>query len=146
MDLFWIIIFIGYFLFRTLGKKLPEMMEDFPGGWQLPGTQQDTDGQETDAAEAGRPKSAAANKGLERGQPYREGVSRETEQRREGTSRAADQRREGISRAADQRREGIPQAIDRSEDRPAAIDYRDVVNGIIMSEVLQPPLARRKKR
>ncbi len=126
MDLFWIIIFIGYFLFRILGKKLPEMMEDFPGGWQLPGTQQDTDEQEINGAgaEAGRPKGAAANKGLERGQPYREGGSR----------------------AADQRREGIPQAIDQPEDRPAAIDFRDVVNGIIMSEVLQPPLALRKKR
>jgi len=135
LDLFWIIIFIGYFLFRILGKKLPEMMEDFPGGWQLPGTQQDTDGQETDAAEAGRPKSAAANKGLEGGQPYREGGSRETEQCREGTSRETEQRREGI-----------PQAIDQPEDRPAAIDFQDVVNGIIMSEVLQPPLALRKKR
>ncbi|MBU7005653.1 hypothetical protein [Phosphitispora fastidiosa] len=117
MDIFWIIIFIGYFLFKALGKKLPEMMEDFPGGWQLPGTQ-DADGQETDAAEARRPKSVAANKDSER----------------------------GTSRAADQRREGIPQIIDRSDEAPAAIDYRDVVNGIIMSEVLQPPLALRKKR
>lgn len=133
LELFWIIIFIGYFLFKALGKKLPEMMEDFPGGWQLPGTQQDTDGQEINGVETGQPKGAAAvNRGQGSDSVGRKTVSLETERYRDETSRV-----EGLLE---------DQPGDQPEDRPAAIDFRDVVNGIIMSEVLQPPLARRKKR
>ncbi len=142
MDLFWIIIFIGYFLFRALGKKLPEMMEEFPGEWKLPGNQQETDGQDigrTGTAGTGVPGEARETKRLR--QPHRPAGAGE----KEGGADSRRKQREDVPRRTGEHMEVLP-PLTEPEDGPAAIDYRDVVNGIIMSEVLQPPLARRKKR
>ena len=137
MDLFWLVILIGYFLFKVLIKKLPDMTRNFPGDWGKP---DDTfPARDFDVTNA-------ENSPAIRGQLNRE---REIKLKKGELGLA---RREGESKyqtaKSDTRRGKLTerQLETQYETQYETISHPDWVNGIIMSEVLQPPLARRKKR
>ncbi|WP_418790585.1 hypothetical protein [Phosphitispora sp. TUW77] len=138
MEIFWLIVFIGYIFFRFLGKKLPEMMEEFPGEWQFPGNnRQGTSEKETGWAGPAADKIPVTPR---RARPKEAANAGNSSQESDYTGR------EGVLRETKQHREGVLPVADYPEAGPGEIDCQDVVNGFIMSELLQPPLARRKKR
>lgn len=140
MDALGLIIFIIFVLFKALGKipdikdKLPkdwenkfpkDWQENWPQEWQFPWNDDDDDAVEADAAkpEGHEPRREI---GLEQTKESYEPVHFE------GTPPEQEQR--GAEVAAT-KKELTPHPI---------INSQSLLNGIIMSEVLQPPKCRRR--
>jgi hypothetical protein len=177
LDALWIVIFIGYVLFKFIGKRLPDMREKIPREWEdkMP---RDWDGLPPvlkelfpweEEGETG--KKVSPKRSVRPGRPARTGQAANTRQegppmRREGPP----PRREGPP----PRREGPPLRQEGPPPREARghnttipapgiehggaecgyssegimplFDRGAIINGVIFSELLQPPKCRRRNR